>query len=456
MPFYLNPGDSTKMDCILVGYYYVPSSDTLDTMYVYSNSINGRESIRVKINYYDDDYGEGTITGLVTDGSSPIADAGIYFFYRGNYIIHTARTDQSGFYSVNLPPGWYKIAAEKDLYYTTFFGQQPDPFNAESVVLEDDSSKTANITLLSESNTGNSISGIIFDSLSITPLRKGIVVVRRGRHSPTKIISSPISVMNGTYSAIVKEDGSYSINNIMESDYYFVQSFSDYFVPSYYTSANTAQVFWQNADSVYIDSDLDSMNIDMPRDSSLGGGNASGIVNITAGADSSTDVIIYAQSAGDNSSIFNYTFPNQEGSFNVPFLPYGSYRLVAQKIRYYDGYSSVFTIDSQNTSIGNLNITLSPNFVDDPFIPDDHVLLYNYPNPFNPSTTIEFYLPFSSNIELKIFDMLGEEIKVLLKDHLFPGTHNIRFDAAGLSSGVYLAVLKTQKGINVEKIVLLK
>src|SRR4030067_210165 len=100
LPFYLQPDDTVKMDCILAGYYYIPSSDTLDTMYVYSNSINGIEDLKVKIDYYDDDYGDGTINGFATDSIlTPIPDANIYFFYEGSYIIHATITDQNGYYS---------------------------------------------------------------------------------------------------------------------------------------------------------------------------------------------------------------------------------------------------------------------------------------------------------------------------------------------------------------------
>ena len=61
----------------------------------------------------------------------------------------------------------------------------------------------------------------------------------------------------------------------------------------------------------------------------------------------------------------------------------------------------------------------------------------NYPNPFNSSTRIRFYLPESAGARLEVFDMLGRSVAVLVNEQLRRGDHEIRFDASGLSSGVY-------------------
>lgn len=460
LPFYIQPGDTVKMDCILAGYYYVPSSDTSDTMYVYSNSIDSIENIDVEIDYWDDDFDEGIISGFISDNISVIPNANIYFLYEGNYIIHSTTTDIYGFYSAELPRGSYTVAAEKDSYYVTFFGQQFDPFNAEFIFIDDTSQVTADIILAKEEITSNSVAGKIYDSLSGTPLNKGIIVVRNGNHNPTKMSQGSGSniAANGIYTAFI-DQGIYQVDNIVEASYYYIQSFSDYFVPSYYNSSGNSQIFWQNADSVYIGSEIINKNIFMPRDSSIGGGNALGSVNInTRSGDNITDVIIYAQPVNNNTSVFNYAFTSQSGNFKVPFLPYGEYRLVAQKIGYYDGYSTTFIIDPTDTVIKNLNITLNPNSVDeDPFIPEDHVLLFNYPNPFNPKTIIGFTLPFSSEVELKVYNLIGEEVKTLLfEQHLSAGKYEIDFNAEDLSSGIYFVILKTQEGIKAQKILLLK
>jgi glucose/arabinose dehydrogenase len=71
-------------------------------------------------------------------------------------------------------------------------------------------------------------------------------------------------------------------------------------------------------------------------------------------------------------------------------------------------------------------------------LPVDYFLSANYPNPFNPSTTIRFGVPVSSQVRLSVFDILGRELRVLVNDTRLPGSHEVSFDAAGLASGVYL------------------
>ncbi|QOJ30146.1 MAG: T9SS type A sorting domain-containing protein [Ignavibacteriales bacterium] len=79
-------------------------------------------------------------------------------------------------------------------------------------------------------------------------------------------------------------------------------------------------------------------------------------------------------------------------------------------------------------------------------MPSEFALYQNYPNPFNPSTMISFALPQSDNISLKVYDILGNEVAVLLSGKLDAGNHTVEFNAAGLSSGIYLYKLQNSAG----------
>ncbi|MCZ7613094.1 MAG: T9SS type A sorting domain-containing protein [Ignavibacteriaceae bacterium] len=71
-------------------------------------------------------------------------------------------------------------------------------------------------------------------------------------------------------------------------------------------------------------------------------------------------------------------------------------------------------------------------------IPDEYQLSQNYPNPFNPATRINFSLPFESNVRLSVFNILGQEIKILVDNQVQPvGNYNLTFDASDLPSGIY-------------------
>ena len=89
-------------------------------------------------------------------------------------------------------------------------------------------------------------------------------------------------------------------------------------------------------------------------------------------------------------------------------------------------------------------------------IPADYALAPNYPNPFNPTTTIEFALPEAVEVSLRVFDVTGREVARLVEAPLAAGTHRVSFDASGLSSGVYLYHLRAGAFTQVRRMVLVK
>lgn len=89
-------------------------------------------------------------------------------------------------------------------------------------------------------------------------------------------------------------------------------------------------------------------------------------------------------------------------------------------------------------------------------VPGKFELMQNYPNPFNPVTTIRYKVPHSTFVTIKVFDMLGNEIKTLVNGYTNPGTHEVRFDAERLSSGVYIYRMQTDKFTDTKKLLLLK
>lgn len=80
----------------------------------------------------------------------------------------------------------------------------------------------------------------------------------------------------------------------------------------------------------------------------------------------------------------------------------------------------------------------------------------NYPNPFNPSTTISFTIPATGNVSLKIFNILGKEVAVLVNETKSAGNYSINFNASGLSSGVYFYQLTTNNFTSTKKFTLMK
>ncbi len=89
-------------------------------------------------------------------------------------------------------------------------------------------------------------------------------------------------------------------------------------------------------------------------------------------------------------------------------------------------------------------------------LPKDYNLKQNYPNPFNPSTVIEFSLPQKAGVKLTVFNILGKKVAELVNGNYEAGNYSIRFDAQGLSSGVYFYQLKTDNFYKVKKMQLIR
>ena len=80
----------------------------------------------------------------------------------------------------------------------------------------------------------------------------------------------------------------------------------------------------------------------------------------------------------------------------------------------------------------------------------------NYPNPFNPSTKISFEIPKQEFVSLKIYDLLGREIKTLVNEVKSPGSYTVDFNASDLSSGIYFYKLQTKDFVSVKRMMLIK
>ena len=108
------------------------------------------------------------------------------------------------------------------------------------------------------------------------------------------------------------------------------------------------------------------------------------------------------------------------------------------------GMTGIIIVENA-TSVNNDEITV-----------EDFELKQNYPNPFNPSTKISFVIPVSSNVNLKVFNILGNEITTLLNEQLVAGEHTVPFNASGLSSGIYFYSLTVNSNTQTKEMVLLK
>lgn len=120
---------------------------------------------------------------------------------------------------------------------------------------------------------------------------------------------------------------------------------------------------------------------------------------------------------------------------------------------------SAITISASDTvSIFNKAVVFytTPVSAEADKFPDSYYLFDNFPNPFNPTTSIKFIIGEKSFVVLKVYDVLGNEITTLVNEEKSPGTYEVKFEAANLQSGVYFYQMNAQKFIKTRKMILLK
>ncbi len=89
-------------------------------------------------------------------------------------------------------------------------------------------------------------------------------------------------------------------------------------------------------------------------------------------------------------------------------------------------------------------------------VPATFSLDQNYPNPFNPSTNIKYSIPEAGNVKLAVYNLVGEEVAVLVNGDYEAGQYDVTFDASDLPSGIYLYKLQSNNSVQTKKMMLLK
>jgi fibronectin type 3 domain-containing protein len=96
------------------------------------------------------------------------------------------------------------------------------------------------------------------------------------------------------------------------------------------------------------------------------------------------------------------------------------------------------------------------NAIDLEAIPDEFALYQNYPNPFNPSTRIVFAVPKTTRVQLRVLDLLGREVAVLVNGERAPGTYEVQWDAGTHPSGMYICRIQAGEFVQMRKMTLIK
>lgn len=140
----------------------------------------------------------------------------------------------------------------------------------------------------------------------------------------------------------------------------------------------------------------------------------------------------FVEGYGNSNSVKNYSYADNELSVS------GSYKYRLKQI----------DIDGKYEYSQEIEVEFG--------IPAEFEVSQNYPNPFNPTTTISYSIPERTNVQLIIFNLLGQTVKTLFNKEHLPGKYNFEVDASNFSSGTYFYRLSTDKNVETKKMILLK
>jgi hypothetical protein len=160
--------------------------------------------------------------------------------------------------------------------------------------------------------------------------------------------------------------------------------------------------------------------------------------------------------------VAGYAISDVTGNYLIGGLVPGSYTVTLDKPGYANpGSISTFPTYSTagNAIVSTVSFSLSSVtavVVQPSVVPDRFTLEQNFPNPFNPSTSIRYAMPNAGLVTLKIYNVIGQEVATLVNDVQQAGSYQVTFNAGGFSSGVYFYRLQSGSTVETKKMLFMK
>jgi len=160
-------------------------------------------------------------------------------------------------------------------------------------------------------------------------------------------------------------------------------------------------------------------------------------------------------------TVVSLVFPVNTADTNWTRRGYAIGSLVSQGANIYIGFREHVAnniVDGAAFQLDLVQVTANPVGISNngSEVPAQYSLEQNYPNPFNPTTNIKFGLPKSGNVKLAVYDVLGNEVSVIVNEFMQAGNYTADFDASKLSSGIYFYKLTSESFTETKKMILVK
>lgn len=264
--------------------------------------------------------------------------------------------------------------------------------------------------------------------------------------------------------ALIQTNGTYQIphgiNDSLDVILFPNDENADHFVPTYYPSTYS----WEYAVKIFPSSNQNNIDIYVIRSvkDSTSVSNISGHVFLNfspifdqPGFPFSKDAIVYAK-LGNVYKQFSISDSTQR--YLLTGLNPGTYQLFADRFGFTGAERTVTlgttNLDTINFYLDTASIIAVQNI--STTVPEKFSLLQNYPNPFNPSTVIKFNVKTASNVTIKVYDILGREVRGLVNEELQPGEYKVLFNAENLPSGIYFYRMAADEYSESRKMIFIK
>ncbi len=370
-----------------------------------------------------------------------------------------ALVDSNGAYSVKLHPGAYIAFARSAGYSVEFFNQKADLLSADVIRIHKDTSGIQfSLAPLPPVVLGG-ISGSVSDSVNDVPVPARVMAIRDGWRYLDPHPSARVYVTD------TDSTGAYSFSDLLPGTYVVMAVPLGDYAPSFYVSENVSIYRWNRAGKVVVNGNtVDNINIYVRKLGPFNSGytNINGTVSMTGPGASAgrSGVLVYAYR---NNEIAGYAMTDVNGNYTISGLSPGYFLVFADKIGFnettalevnvgYDVTGSP-TGATVNFTMNSTTMSVQPK---GSVQPTEYSLSQNFPNPFNPSTSITYSVPAAGNVSLKVYNIVGQEVATLVNGVHAAGEYRAAFNASSLSSGVYFYRLEAGSTAIVKKMMLLK
>jgi len=387
----------------------------------------------------------GVISGTVTSEltTEPIPKAVVIAKRINDHFLKATFSDSLGNYRLTgLPGGSYIVMAKARGYHREYYDNVPSEDQATPVeVTPPEEVTNINFTLAPITQPGGGIAGTVISEGTGEPIAGAwIIVVPVRMGAPRFGFTGP--------------DGMYRILGLRTGRYY-VLAWAPGFIGEFYDDAHN----WRDADPVAVEAPQITEGIDFALTPQRPGIYAiRGRVLTHSTSSPASQVAVYARETGSG-EFAGFALSDSDGRFEISDLPPGNYRVFALRPGYSATEASWGASDTLEVKLGDgedaegVSLQLNPVItgVSDPgtegAVPNSFGLFQNAPNPFNPETVVRFQVPVRSHVELRVYNLLGQEIRTLVDEIKAPGVHQVVWNGRDnqgqpVASGVYFLQMK--------------